>query len=113
MTEDSPAHQQRDIAIPDPVRAQLHRGVRSVLVDTAALREVRQRFADDQAAALGRYLEASQSANTVRAYRTDWIAWSAWCAAEGRQALPADALDVAVYLAAAADARTDDVGAGG
>ncbi|MBF6090275.1 site-specific integrase [Nocardia cyriacigeorgica] len=108
MTADSPAHQQRDIAIPDPVRAQLHRGVRSVLVDTAALREVRQRFADDQAAALGRYLEASQSANTVRAYRTDWIAWSAWCAAEGRQALPADALDVAVYLAAAADARTDD-----
>ncbi|NEW30494.1 site-specific integrase [Nocardia cyriacigeorgica] len=107
MTEDPPAHLQRDIAIPDAVRAQLHRGVRSVLVDTAALREVRQRFADDQAATLGRYLEASQSANTVRAYRTDWIAWSAWCAAEGRQALPADALDVAVYLAAAADARDD------
>ncbi|TLF77566.1 site-specific integrase [Nocardia cyriacigeorgica] len=108
MTEDSPTHQQRGIAIPDPVRAQLQRGVHSVLVDTAALREVRQRFADDQAATLGRYLEASQSANTVRAYRTDWIAWTAWCAAEGRQALPADALDVAVYLAAAADARTDD-----
>ncbi|MGW0048632.1 site-specific integrase [Nocardia cyriacigeorgica] len=103
MTEDTGA-----LALPDPVRAQLRRGVRSVLVDTAALREVRQRFADDQAATLARYLEASQSANTVRAYRTDWIAWTAWCAAEGCQALPADALDVAVYLAAAADARTDD-----
>jgi integrase len=95
----------RQIAVPDSVRTELRRGVRSVLVDAAALRLVRERFDDQQAAALRRYLEASQSPNTVRAYRTDWIAWSAWCAAEGRQALPADPLDVAVYLAAAADAR--------
>ncbi|MBF6150530.1 hypothetical protein IU505_35125, partial [Nocardia nova] len=59
------------------------------------------------AGSLRRYLEASQSANTLRAYRADWVAWSAWCATEGRQALPADALDVAVYLAAAADARRE------
>lgn len=94
-----------DIAVPDVVRTELRRGVRSVLVDAAALRMVRERFDSDQAAALSRYLEASQSPNTVRAYRSDWIAWSAWCAAEARRALPADALDVAVYLAAAADAR--------
>ncbi|MGQ4599710.1 tyrosine-type recombinase/integrase [Nocardia sp. R6R-6] len=93
------------VAVPESVRTQLRRGVRSVLVDAAALRLVRDRFDDDQAGSLRRYLEASQSANTVRAYRADWVAWSAWCAAEGRQALPADALDVAVYLAAAADAR--------
>ncbi|WP_245839126.1 site-specific integrase [Nocardia donostiensis] len=93
------------VAIPDTVRTELRRGVRSVLIDTAALRLVREQFDDRQAGALARYLEASQSANTVRAYRTDWIAWSAWCAAENRQALPADALDVAVYLAAAADTR--------
>ncbi|MFB8002966.1 site-specific integrase [Nocardia sp. NPDC056000] len=93
------------IAVPDAVRTELRRGVRSVLVDTAALHLVRERFDDEQAGSLRRYLEASQSANTLRAYRTDWIAWAAWCVAESRQALPADALDVAVYLAAAADAR--------
>ncbi|WP_280235858.1 site-specific integrase [Nocardia cyriacigeorgica] len=108
MSEHHASAQAAALAIPDPVRAELERGVRSVLVDTAALRRVRERFADDQAAALGRYLEASQSANTVRAYRSDWIAWTAWCGAETRQALPADALDVAVYLAAAADARRDN-----
>ncbi|QIS12136.1 site-specific integrase [Nocardia arthritidis] len=95
------------VAVPESVRTQLRHGVRSVLVDAAALRLVRDRFDDEQAGALSRYLEASQSANTVRAYRTDWLAWSAWCAAEGRRALPADALDVAVYLAAAADARRE------
>ncbi|WP_194833420.1 site-specific integrase [Nocardia sp. XZ_19_369] len=95
------------IAMPDSVRTELRRGVRSVLVDAAALRLVRERFDDDQAGSLRRYLEASQSANTLRAYRTDWIAWSAWCLDEGRQAMPADPLDVAVYLAAAADARRD------
>ncbi|MFE3445126.1 site-specific integrase [Nocardia sp. NPDC059180] len=108
MSEHPSSAQAAVIAIPDPVRVELERGVRSVLVDAAALRRVRERFADDQAAALGRYLEASQSANTVRAYRSDWIAWTAWCGVEARQALPADPLDVAVYLAAAADARRDD-----
>lgn len=96
------------VVLPEQVRTELRRGVRSVLVDTAALRLVRERFDDDQADALRRYLEASQSANTLRAYRTDWIAWAGWCAGEHRQALPADPLDVAVYLAAAADARRDN-----
>ncbi|MEU0539848.1 site-specific integrase [Nocardia sp. NPDC005978] len=96
------------IAVPDAVRTELRRGVRSVLVDSAALRLVRERFDAEQAGALRRYLEASQSANTVRAYRTDWIAWAGWCVTEGRQALPADPLDVAVYLAAAADARREN-----
>lgn len=95
----------RAVVLPDTVRTELRRGVRSVLIDTAALRLVREQFDSQQAGSLAHYLEASQSANTVRAYRTDWIAWSAWCAAECRQAMPADALDVAVYLAAAADAR--------
>ncbi|MFC9894801.1 site-specific integrase [Nocardia sp. NPDC127579] len=95
-------------AVPELVRDELRRGVRSVLVDAAALRLVRERFDDGQAGSLRRYLEASQSANTLRAYRTDWIAWAGWCAGEHRQALPADPLDVAVYLAAAADARRDN-----
>ncbi|MEU1981362.1 site-specific integrase [Nocardia sp. NPDC019395] len=99
---------ERTVDLPDTVRTELRRGVTSVLVDTAALRSVRERFDSEQATALGRYLTASQSPNTLRAYRTDWIAWAAWCAGEHRQALPADPLDVAVYLAAAADARTAD-----
>ncbi|ASF07547.1 putative site-specific recombinase [Nocardia brasiliensis NBRC 14402] len=98
------------VAVPESVRNELRRGVRSVLVDAAALRLVRERFDEVQAGSLRRYLEASQSANTLRAYRTDWIAWSAWCVAESRQAMPADPLDVAVYLAAAADARRDTGG---
>ncbi|MGY2063238.1 hypothetical protein ACW9HQ_50810, partial [Nocardia gipuzkoensis] len=53
------------VAIPADVATQLRRGVRSVLVDAAALRLVRERFDDDQAGALRRYLEASQSPNTV------------------------------------------------
>ncbi|WP_309234818.1 site-specific integrase [Nocardia sp. XZ_19_385] len=95
-------------AVPELVRNELRRGVRSVLVDAAALRLVRERFDEVQAGSLRRYLEASQSANTLRAYRTDWIAWAGWCATEQRQALPADPLDVAVYLAAAADARREN-----
>ncbi|WP_024805168.1 site-specific integrase [Nocardia sp. BMG51109] len=104
-TPAEPVDADATIAVPDAVHSALRRGVRSVLVDAAALRLVRERFDDEQAGALGRYLAASQSPNTVRAYRSDWIAWSAWCAAEGRRALPAEALDVAVYLAAAADTR--------
>jgi integrase len=89
--------------VPAEVRARLAHGAASVLVDTRALEDVRRRFDDEQAAALGRYLASAQSANTLRAYRSDWTAFSAWCLAEGRRSLPADPVDVAVYLAAAAD----------
>src|SRR5690606_10335241 len=53
------------VAVPDSVRGELRRGVGSVLVDAAALRQVRERFDDGQASALSRYLEASQSPNTL------------------------------------------------
>ncbi len=94
--------------LPAEVRARLAQGTHSVLVDTRALDEVRQRFDDEQAAALGRYLSAAQSPNTLRAYRTDWVAFTAWCHRDHRRSLPADPVDVAVYLAAAADTVTDD-----
>lgn len=96
------------MSLPEPVRAALGRVSHTVLVDFAELESVRQRFDDEQAASLASYLHAAQSANTIRAYRSDWIAFAGWCAAEGRQALPANPLDVAVYLAAAADARKPD-----
>ncbi|GAA3741235.1 integrase [Spinactinospora alkalitolerans] len=100
-----------DSALPAEVRTRLERGTHSVLIDTRALEAVRRRFDEDQAAALGRYLAAAQSANTLRAYRSDWVGFTAWCLAEGRRSLPADPVDVAVYLAAAADTvREDDPG---
>ncbi|MFC3997525.1 site-specific integrase [Nocardiopsis sediminis] len=89
--------------VPAEVRDRLAEGAHGVLVDTRALEDVRRRFDDEQAAALGRYLASAQSPNTLRAYRSDWVAFGAWCLAEGRRSLPADPVDVAVYLAAAAD----------
>jgi site-specific recombinase XerD len=90
--------------VPAEVRTALDRNTGSVLVDTAQLVAARSRFDDHQAEALARYLGTSQATNTVRAYRTDWRAWLAWCVTHNRTALPADPLDVAVYLATAADA---------
>ncbi|ASU83931.1 integrase [Nocardiopsis gilva YIM 90087] len=101
--EDSPDSGDVAEIVPAEVRTRLERGTHSVLVDTRALEEVRRRFDDEQASALGRYLASAQSHNTLRAYRTDWCAFTAWCLAEGRHSLPADPVDVAVYLAAAAD----------
>jgi integrase len=91
--------------LPAEVSSALDRRTGSVLVDAEQLAAARNRFDDAQAESLARYLGSSQSANTVRAYRADWHGWLAWCAAQGRTALPADPLDVAVYLAAAADTR--------
>ena len=94
--------------MPTEVRAALDRATTTVLVDTAHLAAARARYDDHQAEALTRYLGNSQSPNTVRAYRADWRTWLAWCTAHHRTALPADPLDVAVYLATAADATKAD-----
>jgi len=51
------------------------------------------------------YARANRAQNTMRAYRAAWRAFAAWCEAEGRPALPADALAVADYLAHAAQKR--------
>lgn len=64
----------------------------------------------------------ARSENTLRAYDSDWAAFSGWCAStgttgrtgrsgrSGRSALPASPQDVAEYLAEAADARRPDGG---
>src|SRR5690606_35856811 len=96
------------LAVPAEVKTRLTQVTTSALIDTRALAGVRARFDDEQAHALARYLSAAQSPNTLRAYRSDWTAFSAWCAAENRTSLPADPVDVAVYLAAAADTVRDD-----
>lgn len=94
--------------VPAEVRTHLERGTQSVLVDTQALEAVRQRFDEEQATVLGNYLSSAQSPNTLRAYRTDWAAFTLWCEAEQRQSLPADPIDVAVYLATAASTPSHD-----
>lgn len=89
--------------LPRQVRRALDATSPTTLIDAHQVAATRARFDDAQAEALTRYLGNSQSANTVRAYRGDWAAWLAWCASESKVALPADPLDVAVYLACAAD----------
>ncbi|WP_040702299.1 site-specific integrase [Nocardiopsis ganjiahuensis] len=97
-----------EIALPSPVRARLEHLDHGVLVDTRALERVRERFDTEQAQTLGRFLTNAQSPATLRAYRADWTAFGAWCLTERRTSLPADPVDVAVYLAACAEQRTDD-----
>lgn len=99
-------HSDHNPALPAPVAQRLERATHSVLVDPAALQAVRERFDTEQAHILGHYLTQAQSPNTLRAYRTDWSHFTTWCLAEHRQSLPADPVDVAVYLAACAHNRT-------
>jgi site-specific recombinase XerD len=49
------------------------------------------------------YIARAKSANTLRAYRSDWRAFSAWCLAHQRTALPADADTLVLYLSDEAD----------
>jgi integrase len=44
------------------------------------------------------YLSASRAASTVRAYASDWRAFTAWCDAHGLIALPAEPTTVVLYL---------------
>lgn len=48
------------------------------------------------------YQRASKAPNTVRAYRSDWLAFTSWCDEHGVSALPASPDTLAVYLAEAA-----------
>lgn len=51
------------------------------------------------APAINEYLQRSKSANTLRAYHSDWKHFSEWCARRGVQPLPAGPETVAAYLA--------------
>jgi site-specific recombinase XerD len=44
------------------------------------------------------YARASKAENTIRAYRRGWADFTAWCAAHGLPALPAEPRTVAYYL---------------
>lgn len=49
------------------------------------------------------YAQSSSAPSTRRAYRADWAAFTAWCAREGVDSLPAQPATVANYLATCAD----------
>jgi site-specific recombinase XerD len=59
--------------------------------------------ADRESEAMQRYLEAEKAPATVRAYRSDWAIFAAWCAERGREALGASPETVAMFLAAQAE----------
>ena len=58
--------------------------------------------AADQAR-IDRAIRDARAANTRAQYASGWRAWSAWCAARGHLALPADPVHVAAYLAERTD----------
>ena len=74
--------------------------VTSTDVTSTAAPTVRREHAERIAAAAADVL----SANTRRAYASAWRAWSAWCASEDVERLPAQPLHVAAYLAERAEA---------
>lgn len=45
------------------------------------------------------FAEHARAPNTLRAYRSDWADFTAWCAARGLSALPASAEAVTLYVA--------------
>lgn len=61
-----------------------------ITVQGAELAEVAQTAMD--------YAANSKSANTIKAYQNDWQDFTAWCAEQGLQALPATLETVALYV---------------
>jgi len=64
-----------------------------------------RRYAEPVAAPAGR---PARSANTRRAYDSDWARFATWCADHRHRPLPASPPVVAAYLRDAANARNDD-----
>jgi integrase len=67
------------------VKAPLPEQLANVSAPSATLAERRPDLAD----AADAFASASLSAATKRAVKADWLVWTAWCAAQGLQALPA------------------------
>ena len=57
---------------------------------------------DDQER-IARYLERASSTATLRAYRSDWAVFEAWCSPRGLQTMPATPFTVAAFLTDLAD----------
>ena len=60
------------------------------------------------AASARRFAEAARSDATLRAYRSDWADFQAWCRSRGAPSMPATPETVALYIASRAEAGPDD-----
>jgi len=60
----------------------------------------------DDEARVRKYVARASAASTVRAYRSDWQLFNAWCAARGYRPLPATPEVTSAYLAEIADIGT-------
>jgi site-specific recombinase XerD len=74
----------------------------STELDIALQRRGTEGLEHSSGAAL-RYAVEAAASNTRRAYRADWANFTAWCAENGREALPASPVVLADYLAHLAD----------
>jgi site-specific recombinase XerD len=68
------------------------------LIYNAVLHELKPYLAETQL-----YIRSSKAANTVKAYRSDWASFTAFCQGRGVASLPAAAATVAAYAADAAN----------
>ncbi len=75
-----------DVAVPAPPAA------------TAAEPPAPPALTDAEIAGARRFVDASRTASTRKAYAADWRRFSAWCAARDAPAVPANPALVAVYL---------------
>lgn len=62
---------------------------------------------------VGRYVERASSPATLRAYRSDWALFQAWCAPRGLPVLPADPATAAAFLTDLAENGTERSGGRG
>ncbi len=60
------------------------------------------------AEAARRFASAARSASTLRAYRSDWADFAAWCESRSLSAMPADPETVSLYVASRAEAGPPD-----
>ena len=60
------------------------------------------------AEAARRFAQAARSDATLRAYKSDWADFAAWCADRGLASMPATPETVSLYIASRAEAGPDD-----
>lgn len=68
----------------------------------AALEEPGPAELEELLEAAHEYVRSSRAANTVRAYQSDWRAFSSWCEHRQRRPLPAEPETICLYLVALA-----------
>jgi integrase len=78
--------------------------------ETSAELAHREHVHPELLAALHRYLTGTRADNTLRAYRSDWARFAAWCRVQGFDALPTAPLTVAAYLVDAAETLDEGTG---